>query len=87
MCLDGIMQAESPECTPANSICSITAGTKACVPSGVRILGTPPSVIDLAEDRDQFRAMMDKLEIPMPESGMAITVEEALAIAAIWATT
>ena len=35
--------------------------------NGVRILGTSPSVIDLAEDRDQFRAMMDKLEIPMPE--------------------
>ena len=34
--------------------------------NGVRILGTAPSVIDLAEDRDQFRAMMDKLEIPMP---------------------
>ena len=30
---------------------------------------------------DLFRAMMDKLEIPMPESGMATTVEEALAIA------
>ena len=37
--------------------------------NGVRILGTSPAVIDLAEDRDQFRAMMDKLEIPMPESG------------------
>ena len=49
--------------------------------NGVRILGTSPSVIDLAEDRDQFRAMMDKLEIPMPESGMATTVEEALGIA------
>ncbi len=49
--------------------------------NGVKILGTPPSVIDLAEDRDQFRAMMDKLGIPMPESGMATTVEEALAIA------
>lgn len=49
--------------------------------NGVRILGTSPSVIDLAEDRDLFRAMMDKLEIPMPESGMATTVEEALAIA------
>lgn len=49
--------------------------------NGVKILGTPPSVIDLAEDRDQFRAMMDKLEIPMPESGMATTVKEALAIA------
>lgn len=50
--------------------------------NGVRILGTPPSVIDLAEDRDQFRAMMEKLNIPMPESGMATTVEEALSIAA-----
>ena len=50
--------------------------------NGVRILGTPPSVVDLAEDRDQFRAMMEKLNIPMPESGMATTVEEALSIAA-----
>lgn len=49
--------------------------------NGVRILGTSPSVIDLAEDRDLFRAMMDKLNIPMPESGMATTVDEALAIA------
>ncbi|MDE6626027.1 MAG: carbamoyl-phosphate synthase large subunit [Lachnospiraceae bacterium] len=49
--------------------------------NGVRILGTSPSVIDLAEDRDQFRAMMEKLEIPMPESGMATTVEEATTIA------
>ncbi len=49
--------------------------------NGVKILGTPPEVIDLAEDRDLFREMMDKLEIPMPESGMAVDVEEALAIA------
>ena len=49
--------------------------------NGVKILGTSPSVIDLAEDRDLFRAMMEKLEIPMPESGMASTVEEALAVA------
>lgn len=49
--------------------------------NGVRILGTSPSVIDLAEDRDQFRAMMDRLDIPMPESGMASTVQEALVIA------
>lgn len=49
--------------------------------NGVKILGTSPSVIDLAEDRDLFREMMDKLEIPMPESGMAVNVEEALAIA------
>lgn len=49
--------------------------------NGVKILGTSPSVIDLAEDRDLFRAMMEKLEIPMPESGMAVNIEEALAIA------
>ena len=49
--------------------------------NGVKILGTSPEVIDLAEDRDLFRAMMDKLEIPMPEAGMATNVEEAVAIA------
>ena len=49
--------------------------------NGVKILGTSPAVIDLAEDRDQFRTMMDKLEIPMPESGMATTVDEAISIA------
>ncbi len=46
--------------------------------AGCRILGTTPEVIDLAEDRDEFRAMMDKLGIPMPESAMAVTVDEAL---------
>ena len=49
--------------------------------NGVKILGTSPAVIDLAEDRDLFREMMEKLEIPMPESGMAVTVEEAVEIA------
>ena len=49
--------------------------------NGVNILGTQPEVIDLAEDRDQFRSMMDRLGIPMPESGMATTVDEAIAIA------
>ena len=49
--------------------------------NGVNILGTSPEVIDMAEDRDLFRAMMDKLGIPMPESGMAVTVDDALEIA------
>ncbi|MCR5402395.1 MAG: carbamoyl-phosphate synthase large subunit [Butyrivibrio sp.] len=48
---------------------------------GVNILGTTPEVIDLAEDRDQFRMMMEKLEIPMAESGMASDVETAKKIA------
>ncbi|MCI7768330.1 MAG: carbamoyl-phosphate synthase large subunit [Oscillospiraceae bacterium] len=49
--------------------------------NGVNILGTSPETIDLAEDRDHFRAMMDRLGIPMPESGMAVNVDEALEIA------
>ena len=49
--------------------------------NGVNILGTTPETIDLAEDRDLFRAMMDKLEIPMPESGMAVSIDEAIEIA------
>ncbi|MBQ3891145.1 MAG: carbamoyl-phosphate synthase large subunit, partial [Lachnospiraceae bacterium] len=49
--------------------------------NGVKILGTSPEIIDLAEDRDQFRAMMEKLNIPMPEAGMAVTTEEALSVA------
>ena len=49
--------------------------------NGVNILGTTPETIDLAEDRDLFREMMDKLGIPMPESGMAVDVDEALKIA------
>ncbi len=49
--------------------------------AGVRILGTRPDQIDLAEDRDRFRALMDTLHIPMPESGMAVTLEQAQAIA------
>ena len=49
--------------------------------AGVRILGTTPETIDLAEDRDLFREMMIKLDIPMPPSGMAVTTEEAMEIA------
>ncbi len=50
--------------------------------NGVKILGTSPAVIDMAEDRDLFRAMMDKLGIPMPEAGMAVNVAEAKEVAA-----
>lgn len=49
--------------------------------NGVNILGTTPETIDMAEDRDLFNAMMEKLNIPMPESGMAVNIEEALEIA------
>ena len=49
--------------------------------NGVNVLGTSIDSIDAAEDRDIFRHMMEKLEIPMPESGMAINFEEAKACA------
>jgi len=49
--------------------------------AGVRILGTSPSMIDLAEDRDRFRKIIAKLGIPQPKSGMASTLAEAIAIA------
>ncbi len=50
--------------------------------AGVKIIGTSTETIDLAEDRDRFRKMMDKLGIPMPKSGMASNMEQALKIAA-----
>jgi carbamoyl-phosphate synthase large subunit len=49
--------------------------------AGVKILGTTPETIDLAEDRDRFRHVMEKLGIPQPESGMASNMKEALEIA------
>ena len=78
----GIYEKEKPEGvivqfggqTPLNI-------AKELADAGVSILGTSPEAIDLAEDRDRFRQMMKKLGIPMPESGMASTLEEALEVA------
>ena len=72
---------------PVGLICQFGGQTPLNIASelakaGVNIIGTSPETIDLAEDRDRFRKMMDKLGIPMPASGMASTLEEALAIAA-----
>ncbi len=60
--------------TPLNLAAQLAA-------SGVRILGTSPDTIDLAEDRDRFRKRMDEMGIPMPASGMASNLKEALEIA------
>jgi len=49
--------------------------------AGVPILGTSPDTIDLAEDRDRFRQVMEKLGIPQTESGMASSLDQALAVA------
>jgi carbamoyl-phosphate synthase large subunit len=50
--------------------------------AGVKILGTAPDTIDLAEDRDRFRKMMERMGLPMPESGMASNLKEARELAA-----
>ena len=49
--------------------------------AGAKIFGTSVDAIDLAEDRDRFRKIMDEMEIPMPKSGMASNLEEALKVA------
>ncbi|MBP8910959.1 MAG: carbamoyl-phosphate synthase large subunit, partial [Phycisphaerae bacterium] len=49
--------------------------------AGVKIIGTSPETIDLAEDRDRFRVAIRKMGIPQPESGMAGSPEEAIKIA------
>jgi carbamoyl-phosphate synthase large subunit len=49
--------------------------------AGVKILGTSIDSIDIAEDRDLFRHMMERLAIPMPESGMASNSDEAVKVA------
>jgi len=49
--------------------------------AGVPILGTSPDAIDLAEDRDRFGALLEKLDIPAPAHGSARTADEAVAVA------
>src|SRR6266496_4011745 len=49
--------------------------------AGVKILGTSPDAIDLAEDRQRFSALLHELDIPQPESGTATSTEEAKAVA------
>ena len=60
--------------TPLNIAAELAA-------EGVKILGTTPETIALAEDRDLFRKVMEKMNIPMPESGMAGTLQEAFDVA------
>ena len=50
--------------------------------AGVRILGTSPDATDIAEDRKRFKALLDELGIPQPESGTAVSLEEAKEVAA-----
>ena len=49
--------------------------------AGVPILGTSPDAIDLAEDRDRFKALIDELKLSQPKSGIARAPQEARAVA------
>jgi len=80
--VEDVLQIYNKE-QPAGVICQFGGQTPLNIAreleeAGVNILGTTPETIDLAEDRDRFRGMMEKLGIPMAESGMASTLEEAL---------
>ena len=77
-----IYEAEKPE----GVICQFGGQTplsiaQALEDAGVPILGTSPETIDLAEDRDRFRDMMERLDIPMPDAGFATDVPGALEVA------
>ncbi len=61
--------------TPLN----LAAGLQA---AGVPIIGTQPEAIELAEDRERFSALLAELDIPAPDSGIAHSTGQALAIAA-----
>jgi carbamoyl-phosphate synthase large subunit len=49
--------------------------------AGIPILGTSPDAIDLAEDRERFAALVNKLKLKQPENGIARSREEAIAVA------
>jgi carbamoyl-phosphate synthase large subunit len=49
--------------------------------AGVPILGTSPEAIDLAEDRDRFKALVERLGLRQPDSGIARSPAEARAVA------
>jgi len=50
--------------------------------AGIPILGTSPDAIDLAEDRERFARLVNKLKLKQPENGIAYSRDEAAAVAA-----
>ncbi|MBM3636410.1 MAG: carbamoyl-phosphate synthase large subunit [Alphaproteobacteria bacterium] len=45
--------------------------------AGIPILGTSPDMIDLAEDRDRFKRLLDKLGLKQPQNGIAYSIEQS----------
>ena len=54
---------------------------KALEAAGIPILGTSPDAIDLAEDRERFAALINRLKLKQPENGIARSREEAIKVA------
>jgi len=54
---------------------------KQLMESGVKIIGTDPHSIDLAEDREKFGELLEELKIPVPKYGIAYSIEDAIKIA------
>ncbi|HHX15072.1 MAG TPA: carbamoyl-phosphate synthase large subunit [Fibrobacter sp.] len=84
VCLEDVLQIYEKE-KPAGVIVQFGGQTPLNIArelsdEGVKILGTSIDSIDIAEDRDLFRKMMEQLDIPMPESGMVTNVDEALEV-------
>ena len=50
--------------------------------AGVPIIGTSPDSIDLAEDRERFKALLERLDLRQPRNGAARSADEALEVAA-----
>jgi carbamoyl-phosphate synthase large subunit len=55
---------------------------KALEAANVPILGTSPDAIDLAEDRDRFKRLLDRLQLKQPKNGIAYSVEQSRLVAA-----
>src|SRR5437899_10528919 len=55
--------------------------TQPLAAAGVRILGTSPDAIDIAEDRERFEKLADSLGVTQPPNGIARSVDEAVAVA------
>ncbi len=49
--------------------------------AGIPILGTSVDAIDLAEDRDRFKRLLDKLQLKQPKNGIAYSIEQARLVA------
>ncbi len=82
----GILQGESGDSKPVPVLCQFGGQTPLNLAQklkeyGVPVFGTSPEAIALAEDREQFAAILEELDITQPENGTAMSLEEAKEVA------